>query len=55
MIGNKIADKITKNSKNLQENTSEIVTNEHDKEIPKEGYASLEERQKTIGELKLKW
>ena len=55
LIGNKIANKITKVSKNSQEITSEIVTNEHDKEIPKEWYASLEERQETIGELKLKW
>ena len=31
-IGYKIADKITKISKTLQQNNSESVTNEHDKE-----------------------
>ena len=35
LIGNKIANKITKLSKNSQQNNSETVTNEHDKEIPK--------------------
>ena len=43
VIGNEIADavaksydgKITKVSKNPQQSTSETVTNEHDKEIPK--------------------
>ena len=32
-------------SKNSQQNISETVTNEHDKEIPKEIYVSPEERQ----------
>ena len=32
LIGYKIADKITKISKTLQQNNSESVTNEHDKE-----------------------
>ena len=41
-------------SKNLQQNNSETVTNEHDKEIPKERYISPEERQNIIDELKLK-
>ena len=36
MIGNKIANKITKVSKSLQQNNSETGTNENDKEIPKE-------------------
>ena len=36
MIGNKIADKTTKVSKTLKQNSSETVTNEHDKEVPKE-------------------
>ena len=54
LIGNKIADKIMKVSKNLQQNNSETVTNEHDKEIPKERYISPEERQNIIDELKLK-
>ena len=43
LIGNKIADRITKVSKSLQQNHSETVTNEHDKEIPKERYISAEE------------
>ena len=54
MIANKIANKITKLSKNSQQNNSETVTNEHDKEIPKERYVSLEERQEIIDELRLK-
>ena len=36
LIGNKIANKITKVSKSLQQNNSETGTNENDKEIPKE-------------------
>ena len=36
--GNNVADKITKH---LQQNNSETITNEHDKEIPKERYISL--------------
>ena len=36
LIGNKIAIKITKVSKSLQQNNSETGTNENDKEIPKE-------------------
>ena len=59
LIGNKIADtvlsdtlatraksydgKITKVSKNSQQDKSEAVTNENDKEIPKERYISPEE------------
>ena len=43
--GNKIADKVTKISKTSRQYNSETVTNEHDKEIPKEGYISLEEKQ----------
>ena len=54
MIANKIANKITKLSKNSQQNNSETVTNEHDKEIPKERYVSLEETQEIIDELRLK-
>ena len=49
MIGNKIANRITKFQKK-----SETVANEHDKEIPKERYISPEERQKMIDELRLK-
>ena len=62
LIGNKIFNavaksydgKITKVSKNSQKNNSETVSNEHDKEIPKEKYVSPEERQKIIDELRLK-
>ena len=50
LIGNKIANEITKLSKN-----SETVTNEHDKEIPKESYESPEESQEIIEKLRLKW
>ena len=44
MIGNKIADKITKVLKNAQQNNPETVTNENDKEIHKERYISPQER-----------
>ena len=54
LIGNKIANRITNVSKNSQQNISEIVTNEHDKEIPKERYVSPEERQEVIDKLRLK-
>ena len=47
-IGNIINNRITKVSKNSQQNNLETVTNEHDKEIAKERYISPEERQKTI-------
>ena len=40
LIGNKIADGITTFSKTLQQNNSEVITKEHDKEIPKELYIS---------------
>ena len=42
LIGNKIAERITKVSKNSQQNISETVTNEHDKEISEERYVSPE-------------
>ena len=35
LINNKNASKITKHSKNSQQNNSKTVANEHDKEIPK--------------------
>ena len=54
LIGNKIADRITKLSKNSQQNDSETVTNEHDKEIPQERYISSEKRQEIIDDLRLK-
>ena len=60
LISNKIADevvkpyggRITKFSKNSKQNNSETVTNERDKEIPKERYTSPEERQKNIDSLR---
>ena len=54
LIGKKIANKITKISKNSQQNNSETVTNEHNKVIVKERYISPEERQESIDELRLK-
>ena len=36
LIGNKIANKITGVSKSSQQNISETVANEYDKEVPKE-------------------
>ena len=54
MIGNKSANRITKVSKNSQQNKLEIVKNGHDKELPKERYVSQEERQEIIDELTLK-
>ena len=45
--------KITKVPKKLQQNNLEKVTNENDKEIPKERYISPEERQKIIDNLRL--
>ena len=54
MTGNKIANKITKVSKNLPQNNSETVTNEYNKEIPKERYISSDERQEIIDELRIK-
>ena len=43
---------VTKASKSSQENNSQTVTNENDKEIPKERYISPEERQKIIDNLR---
>ena len=54
LIGNKIANRISKGSKISQQNNSETVTNEHDKEIPKEKYISPEERREITDELRLK-
>ena len=52
-IGNKIAGRITKISKNLQQNNLETVTDENDKEVPKDRYISSKERQKIIDNLRL--
>ena len=54
LIGNKIANKITKVSKNSQQNNSETVRNENDKEIPKERYISPKQRQIIVDELRIK-
>ena len=54
MIGNKIANKIRKVSKNSAQYNLETVTIEYDKEIPKQRYISPEERKETIDELRLK-
>ena len=54
MIGNKIANKITGFPNNQQQNKSDTVTNEYDKEIPQERFMSLEERQEIIDQLRLK-
>ena len=53
LIDNKIANRVTGFSKNSQQNNSETVTKENDKEIPKERYMSPEERQKIIDNLRL--
>ena len=49
--GNEVVNKITKVSKNSQENNSERVTNENDKEISKDRYISSEERPKILDNL----
>ena len=38
-------------AKNLQQNISETVTNDHHKEIPEERYVSSKEKQQIIDEL----
>ena len=53
LIGKKITEKITEISKTLQQNNSETITNEHDKEISKERYISPEDGQKVIDDLRL--
>ena len=52
MIGNKIANGITKVSKTSQQNNLETFTNELAKEIPNERYISPEERLKIIDNLR---
>ena len=51
LIGNKIANKMTKVPKNSQQSNSEIVTNKHDKEIPKEQYIFSQKHKKLL----IKW
>ena len=53
LTGNKIADQIKKVSRNLQQNNSEAVRNEHDKEIPTGRYISSEEGWLIIDELRI--
>ena len=61
LTGNKIADTVAKSydgmnskvSKTSPQNKSDNTSNEEDKEIPKERYASPEERQELIDELRL--
>ena len=50
LIDKETANRIKQVSKNSQQNNSEAVTNEHDKEIPKERHISLDE---TIDDLRL--
>ena len=52
-IDNKITNKIKQISKTLEQNNSETVTYGHVKEIPKERYTSLQERQSMYDELRL--
>ena len=51
---NKSANKIMGVPKNSQQNNSETVSNEYDKEITKERYISPEKRQEIIDDLRLK-
>ena len=48
LIDNKIADKITKVSKTSPQNKSDTVTNEHDKDIPKERHIYLQKKQRKL-------
>ena len=48
-----VAVRITKASKTSQQNDSETVTNDQDKEIPKERYISPKERKNIIDNLRL--
>ena len=55
MIGNKIADKITKVSKVLPQNNSERIISEHEKKkILRERYICPEERHEVIDEFRLR-
>ena len=54
MIDNKIANEITKVSKNSSENNLETIIKENDKEIPKERYMSPGKRQEIIDDLRWK-
>ena len=56
MIGNKIADKITKVSKVLPQNNSETIISEHEKKkkILRERYICPKERHEVIYEFRLR-
>ena len=53
LIGDKTAERIKKLSKSLRQKNSETITNENNKEIPKEKDISPEERQEIIYELRI--
>ena len=53
LIGSEMTNKITKVSKNVQQNNFEIVANENDKEIPKEIYM-FPEKTEIIDNIRLK-
>ena len=53
LIGNKIADRITKVSENLPQNDLWTISNEQDKETPKDRYTSSKEIQEIIDDLRL--
>ena len=52
LIGNKIANRITKASKSSPQNSSETIASEYDKELPKERNISPEKRQKVIDDIR---
>ena len=53
LISNKMANKITKVSKNSQQINFQTVANENGKEIPKERYMSPKKRQEIIEDFRL--
>ena len=53
LICNKIGVRITKVSRSSPKKKLETITNEHEKEILKKRYKSLEERQKIIADLRV--
>ena len=53
MIDNKIGIRITNFSKNSQQNNSENVTNESDKEMPKKRYIFRKKDRKFVDDLRL--
>ena len=53
LIDNKISIRITNFSKNAQQNNSENVTNESDKEMPKKRYIFRKKDRKFVDDLRL--